>query len=192
MKELVSDTGLEFAIEKTRQHFWQVHSDIRLEFNRVQDETLLISAMLYQQAAGPVSELEPVKPPPPSKEIKEIYRRVCNLCHPDKVGHDDILLEFMRDAKSFYKESSDGIFTLYANLKQYLENPKLYLKVKQKATEEHVIKKSPWYSVYTSYYSGDLRTAFIQSRRLFGISLAEAKNNLEKLKLTAKGKGITK
>lgn len=196
MKELVSvDNGLEFAVEKTRQHFWELHSDIRLEFNRVQDEANRITVLLVHHDVGAVATEaapEPEKPKaPPSKEIKEIYRRICNLCHPDKVGHsDEILLEFMRDARLFYKERSDTIFVTYENLKLYIDNPELYRKVKQMAFEEQTIKRSPWYSIYNSFNSGDMYSAFIQSRKIFGMRLAEEKSKLARLRIQAKEKGF--
>jgi len=191
MNELLSpDEGLDSAIERTRQHYWGVHADIRAScmsvFNEIEQ---LTSELSLSSLDIPQQSVE--KRPPVNKQIKEIYHRICRLCHPDKSGvTDPVLVEFMQDAKELYREGSSAIETLYVNLRAYLSNPEAYTKAKTLAMNMQRAANDPWYEVHQHFIKGEGSQAFMKSRRLLGLHLVGLKGQRDSLKHKLNTRGI--
>lgn len=183
MNELLSpDEGLDAAIERTRQHYWGVHADIRVDCMRVFHEIERLTSEIAL-ASLDIPQQDPEKRPPPSKQIKEIYHRICRLCHPDKSGvTDPVLVEFMQDAKELYREGSSVIETLYVNLRAYLNNPEAYTKAKTLAMNQQRAANDPWYEVHQHFIKGEGSQAYMKSRRLLGLHLIGLKGQRDSLK----------
>lgn len=214
MKELLApEANLEQAIEVIKQHYFLLHEDKRHELlnlteeydrlmymmSRIRAEREEAERMAYRETGyqkfSEVPSEEPKEPPkrkPASKEAKELYRRICNLCHPDKTGKNDPqLLKLMQDAKeALLGNNLFLIRSYYDQVQFYLKNPDAYVSFQQHATNEQEVNNNPWYIVYDLHTKGDTKGAYFESMRILGELIAERRLSMQSAHMQAFSMGI--
>lgn len=186
------EAGLDQAVERTRQHYFTIHSDIRIDIIMTLDKIDRIKSTIDALPMGErnfkilepeVGEEEPSvasKKLSTSKMAKKLYMLICNLCHPDKVKRsDDQLTKFMQDAKKAYREDDVNCLTvIYEHVKFYLKNPNAYVLFDNIVTQDFEKSNDPWYEVHSLYMKSDLESSFLKSRILLSDRLAEVRITL--------------
>jgi hypothetical protein len=189
------EAGLEQAVERTRQHYLTVHSDIRVDIINTLDKIAQIESTAALMPVGDrnfkilepeiaeEAEAEAPKKISTSKAAKRLYMLICNLCHPDKIKRSDSqLTKFMQDAKDAYRKNSVSVLnTIYEHVKFYLEQPDMYTLFDNTVTQQFDKAHDPWYEVHTLFMKSDLKNSFIQSRVLLADRLAEVRIELSAL-----------
>lgn len=194
MNELFSHKeGFEQAVERTKQHYYALHADIRHELLEVMTSCDNIQSLIYlHESAQPSAEAAPANRKPPSRDMKETYRRICNLCHPDKSGKEDsTLTRLMQEAKEALR-SRQGVLLeqLYEQVKFYLQNPNVYQTMHEEGKYELGMRNDPWFRVHEHHMHGDTESAYYLSRSILGEVLSSRRVELDTLRARAKNSGI--
>lgn len=213
MNELLApETNLEQAIEVIKQHYFLLHEDKRHELLNITDEYDRLTSMLARiraereeaermafRATGyskssevPPEPKEPPKRKPAGKEVKELYRRICNLCHPDKTGkHDPQLIKLMQDAKEALRDNNLFLMrSYYEQVRFCRDNPEVYATIQQQATNDYEARNNPWFTVYELHTKGDIQGAYFESMRILGELIAERRLSMQSAHMQAFSMGI--
>lgn len=177
-QELVVE-DLAYAVETTRQHYLVVHGPLYERITRICRDLETRAAMKQSLDGDLQAASAPPRPKNKRKDLAECYRRICALCHPDKIRrHDQQLIEFMQDAKEFYREQDlEALQGVYEQVKFYLADPVAYANFRKQADANLQKKHDPWYPIHAAHSTGDLDTAFSLSRAI----LEEALESLLKV-----------
>lgn len=187
MNELQNlDNDIEIAVEITKQHYFVIHSDIRQELLDATASCEMLRHVINMRntAEYVVTDSVPEKRAPASRTVKEIYKRICNLCHPDKTGsHDSRLIEFMHSAKEAMRNNDQTLIeNLYSQVKMYKAEPQNFMMLDRMGRAMLERDRNPWYTVHEHHVRGDTHSAFFESRRILGELLAQRR--LEEHNLT--------
>lgn len=171
----------ESAVESTKAHYFKIHESIRIrildslkQIEQVNLEISLADAadLCFQQShtvedRKPVEEVQPVRKSR-DKRVRELWHRICRLCHPDKCKkHDPELIRFMNAAQESYNDNNlEELEAIYDQVMMYAENPKRFIECRDIVITRTMIENDPWYAVHHHHITGDLRGAFLESFRL--------------------------
>lgn len=193
MNELTSiDEGIELAIETTKQHYFTLHSSMREEIIRLLEASENLNMLISMSGDDTFIEVPAKKRQPTSKEMKKIYSRICNLCHPDKTKkHDPLLISLMNEAKEAMRANDSFLlYNLYDRVRSYLDDPNSYNKIVTMAKAKLEKAANPWYKVHEFHVSGDTKSAYMESSKLLGYRIYELRLELNAMKEAARSKGI--
>lgn len=194
MNELLSfEEGYEQSVERTKQHFFAIHAQIRIDMLSTMTEIDRVSSIMSLNAEPQMpADSSDNKRKPPSKDMKETYRRICNLCHPDKTGKNDVThTRLMHEAKAALKaRDADLLEKLYDQVMFYNNNPDAYVNIVKQSAFELARESDPWFEVYEHHLRGETKDAFYKSRQILGQLLVQRRADLTRIKSLAQCAGI--
>lgn len=182
------------AVERTKQFYCILHKDIRVKLvDTISTIDVVYAKLAKLKDSRPQFTAQTVADAPPpepvaipkinSRELKTIYFKICNLCHPDKTGLDDsTLVRFLGEAKEAYRERDlPGIKLLYDQVLLYKENPVAYKRIHDTVCTQLSERDDPWFTVHKHHSLGDQRQAFNLSQNLLNSNLAYHENLLDQM-----------
>lgn len=177
----------ESAVESTKAHYFKVHESIRIRIldslKQIEQVRLEISLAdsadrCFQQSPteedpNPVEEATPVRKSR-DKRVRELWHRICRMCHPDKCKkHDPELIQFMNVAQEAYNDNDlEEMQGIYDQVMMYVENPKRFIECRDIVITRTMIENDPWYTVHRQHITGNMQGAFRGSFQLLTEILA--------------------